>query len=386
MGSRRSNQELPVSVREFLSARLKGDCVPWPAETSPTDIESFIRYTDDRGIQPLLSHFVKSSGELTAYPDRICDAFLRRSLMETIAARRRTEEARVLLDAMSNAGLRVLVLKGAALSHLLYPHPGLRPACDVDLLIEHRMVSVADGIIQSFGYEPTIRYLQQVTYRKVENRDLTDNIDLHFAISDAKVINREFSFDELYERSIPLPALGAHSRTLSQADALMLACAHLAQHRAWDRFIWLYDIHLLAEKLCDEEAGLFTLLAGRKQIRALCRRGLGLARQSFDTQYRSHTLKEFSEHRDKHWRIIEPSAHYLAANNLLIHDFLILFRGGNWHNRARLLRRIILTPSEVKRLEDLRIGPFLRLFVDAHKKVTSILAREFFHRQIRQSK
>ena len=38
--------------------------------------------------------------------------------------------------ALTGAGLRCLVLKGAALEATIYPEPGLRPMVDVDLLID----------------------------------------------------------------------------------------------------------------------------------------------------------------------------------------------------------------------------------------------------------
>ncbi len=62
-------------------------------------------------------------------------------------------EARRLLLALSDAGIAALPLKGAALLLMeVYPLAGLRPALDLDLLIEPNQIAQAEAVAESCGY------------------------------------------------------------------------------------------------------------------------------------------------------------------------------------------------------------------------------------------
>ncbi len=368
-------EDINPDLREFLSAQLKGKERSWPDGIAQADTERFIGYTDACGIQPLLYYLMRSSNNEVADSQHAPDAFQQRLMMETINARMRTDETREVLDALETAGVRVLVLKGLALGHLVYPHPGIRPVCDVDLLIDHSQAALSQSTLESLGYTCAVKYFHQVTYKSVDSRGFVHNLDLHSAISESATINREFSFDQLLERSIPLTALGAQARTLCYVDALLLACAHIAQHRAWARLIWLYDIHLLAGRLSAEEAAEFVAMARRKRLRAVCSQGLKLAKMTFETQFEGEKLRRLSRRSGGLSQLTEPSAHYLAKRNLLFHDFMLVMRSGCWKDRRRLLHRVLLKPSEVKRLESEPLAGFLMPFLKAHSQITGSIGR-----------
>jgi hypothetical protein len=76
-------------------------------------------------------------------------------------------------------------------------------------------------------------------------------VDAHWRISAMPLFSGAFEFDELFEMSVALPALGAHARGLAPVHAF----AHASIHRAsnvcsgiGDRLKWLYDLHLLAQR------------------------------------------------------------------------------------------------------------------------------------------
>lgn len=49
-------------------------------------------------------------------------------------------------------GIRVTVLKGAHLAALIYPHIGLRPMADMDLLVPKEDLAKADTVLCGLGY------------------------------------------------------------------------------------------------------------------------------------------------------------------------------------------------------------------------------------------
>jgi hypothetical protein len=71
----------------------------------------------------------------------------------------------------------------------------------------------------------------------------------------------------------------------SAADALVLACVHRAAHHHDTRnLLWLYDIHLLAQGLSDEDWARVLSTARHGAVAALCARGLALAAVCFGTR------------------------------------------------------------------------------------------------------
>jgi hypothetical protein len=57
-----------------------------------------------------------------------------------------------LLAAFASGGIQVILLKGAALAHLIYRTPGLRPMFDVDVLVDRRDLARAAEIAAHFGF------------------------------------------------------------------------------------------------------------------------------------------------------------------------------------------------------------------------------------------
>ena len=91
----------------------------------------------------------------------------RQLLALTVRHRRRNDiYSRVLrevLDAFNAAGIDAVVLKGAALAHVLYPAVGLRPMSDIDLLVDPQLTRRAQALLAELGFfapaRPTVRRL-----------------------------------------------------------------------------------------------------------------------------------------------------------------------------------------------------------------------------------
>lgn len=160
------------------------------------------------------------------------------------------------LEALSARGCAGLLLKGAALGRWLYPRPALRPASDVDLLVDPRRhleahAALTAAGLESDGYSQHDQASCQASYRDPVS---TRHLDLHWALGVVPELARGFEFDALLERSQPL-ASPAGARALGRVDALMHAVVHFRAHLPQeDRLaIWLYDIALLVRGLSGEE-------------------------------------------------------------------------------------------------------------------------------------
>ena len=134
--------------------------------------------------------------------------------------------------------------------------------------------------------------------------------DCHWKISTQPVFADVLTFDEVAPRSIPVPALGEHARTLAPVDALLLACLHpVMHHRNAESLLWLFDVHLLAATLSDAEFERFTEIAIAKRVSAICAQQLRAATSRFGGPIPETVLRELGATRST-----EPSAAYLEPN------------------------------------------------------------------------
>jgi hypothetical protein len=184
---------------------------------------------------------------------------------------------RDLLAAYAAAGIQALVVKGAALAHLVYPEPALRPMSDLDILVPETELGRAREVLADLGfYAPAFgdalphRHLAAAT-RQAEG--LPIQVEIHHRLfSDY----RDHAI--AYVRSL-LPGAKAHTRprtaqidgltvpprsfalgdltayTLGHEDTLAHLCRHLVSHvNVWDyaRLIWVADVVSLSERFVQE--------------------------------------------------------------------------------------------------------------------------------------
>jgi hypothetical protein len=137
------------------------------------------------------------------------------------------DSARPAIDALHAAGIRTLLLKGAALTHGVYDVPGLRPIGDVDLLVEPVHAAAALGVLSGIGWQPQ---------RRIDHRDRLlahslnlykpphGSLDVHwYVLSECCWPDADRGF---WRRARPLPSAGPAALTLSPADQLLHICLH----------------------------------------------------------------------------------------------------------------------------------------------------------------
>ncbi|MCB0210704.1 MAG: nucleotidyltransferase family protein [Anaerolineae bacterium] len=111
----------------------------------------FATQIEEHGLGPLLYTSTKTT-ELTIPPD------LKRSLQALYLRHRHANavRGRVLADILTRfqaEGVQVLVVKGAALAHIIYPEPGLRPMRDIDLLVKEADAYRAQQLLAELGFD-----------------------------------------------------------------------------------------------------------------------------------------------------------------------------------------------------------------------------------------
>ena len=255
------------------------------------------------------------------------------------------------LAAFAAAGIEVLLLKGSGLAYTVYAEPHLRPRDDTDLFLRIADLERAADTLAGCGYarvaEPDAELAStQRHYTARDGAGLRHIVDLHWRIAIPRVFADAMAFDEIWSRAIAVPSLGVSTRTCGLADALLLACMHrVAHHRDAADLLWLWDIHLLAERVRRDELTIFVAAAARARMCHVCGRGLELAQAHFGTQV-DDMVTALDRARSG---VEEASARFVGGLRPIdvLRTDLRTLRG--WPERLRLLREHLLPPPGIMR-------------------------------------
>jgi hypothetical protein len=367
-----------MTARDALAAILREGPLAWDAVGC--DARSFLDAARAEELCALIHRRQRDAPECATWPVEV-----RRALEdETRAAVARElliqRELLRVLEALERHAVRPLLFKGTALAYTHYPQPSLRPRCDTDLLIRETDRGAAQEALAPLGYAPSVLCDGDILFRQFELvRDdqfgVSHALDVHWAISTQAAFAGVLTYQEMWPRALPAPALGPHARVPSTVDALMLALIHPAMHHQnAARLLWTYDVHLLAGALKPGDLEDLVRRATEKGIAAVCAHGLRTARDGLGTALPQRVLDAL----DAVAAQGEPTAAYLRAGRSWAQDTAASLRAlTRWRDRLRLLREIAL-PSpgymlRAYRVADTSLGRTLLPALYLHRGVRGVL-------------
>lgn len=334
---------------------------PIPYRKMPMEWESYsdlewehlIAKAQGEGLAPLLYWELSRPNKLTSIPES-AQKSLRRLYSETWANNKIIiMELETLAHFFKQAGIALVVLKGACLALTIYPDIGLRPMGDLDVLVPGDKRSMAEEIARSFGYEdqeieasPGLHNLlgHDVSLKKTGSPSIS--LEIHSSL----VADRSFLYavpvDWFWEQ---IEHFGPSRLIASDLDLLMLtptaqvlyAAAHaMLQHGGRiARLRWFYDIDRLIrfhEKDMDWE--LVISKAFSFEWGSALEAAISKTIAYFNTPVPEHVLTSLAGSSDRNKRLvnlkqIQPATHVLdEQQKLLSLDF---------HGRIRLILALI---------------------------------------------
>jgi hypothetical protein len=247
------------------------------AATRISNWESVPPRAEAQGVGPLLYAHLKSA---EIHPPKSVTRQLQGLYLRHRRANQiRADVLREILAEFETAGIQALILKGAALSYLIYPEPGLRPMSDIDLLVKKANVKQAQQALAGLGFDAPLPSQATLSHRHLttatlQREGLLVQVEIHHQLSSTYYDN---AISYLRNRFLPstarqsdatpakvdglttlprsLPALGCTASTLGFEDMLGHLCQHLLSHiNVWDygRLIWVADVVSLAERFASE--------------------------------------------------------------------------------------------------------------------------------------
>lgn len=154
-----------------------------------------------------------------------------------------------MLNALTEAGIGHIVLKGPFLDEKVYPLPGLRFYSDVDVLVKEVDVDKAESIFAKIGY----RLIDEVDNRGFFDRGRTQvhyncegcsPVDLHWELVNVPthLDSIKIDMEEIWKAAVPVIVAGAETLSLSNEDLLIFQCNHMMAHHDFNRLLWFKDV------------------------------------------------------------------------------------------------------------------------------------------------
>jgi hypothetical protein len=247
-----------------LCARSQGNPALYCRLVVETDTFSrwqhIVPRAEAHGLGPLL---YKHLGEINA----LMPSTTRHSIMGLYLRHRHANAVRSrvlgeILRGYQSTGIDVLVLKGAALAHLVYPQPVLRPMRDIDLLVRHADATRAQAMLVELGFAapqdetdglPNNHHHLPIASQRIEG--LHVSVEIHTDLFPTTRYYRSRRYEDLEKQAISFQVDGCTAFTLGHEDMLW----HVYRHAIGPplllsplRFIHLADLASLVDQFVDQ--------------------------------------------------------------------------------------------------------------------------------------
>jgi len=255
-GDRNSEKSRIAADKAFLAACLDGS----PEKLSPFLAdgcwEGLIRAAAEEFLLPALH---RRLGEIGVNPPPEVSDFL--SDVEGLNLERNTrilEETRAVTALLNGIGIEPVALKGAAfLLEDVYPTPGCRYLCDLDLLVPYFQLDAAAEALQRDGYRPDTRdalarfrhHHPQLQRPRAADGSGSAPLELHHALGHG-VSRKLLSGEELLRDSSVRVWNGVRIRVPSPEHLVAHLILHSQLHHCYSERIWpplraMYDLAML---------------------------------------------------------------------------------------------------------------------------------------------
>jgi hypothetical protein len=221
--------------------------------------EGLAEHAEAHGLIPLLSTHLQAAG--VAIPGGLRLQLQGYYLQHAHAARLREQVLTEVLTLYRDAGIDVLLLKGAALAQLVYPQPLLRPMRDIDILVRASDAPRAQALLAEIGFAPPpspMAGLEADHHHLAAIKRAVDgfsiSVEVHHGLNLNEPGRPPRTFEELAPAAQPLTIGGIVAQTLGCEDMLWHIYRHaFCMPMGYEslRLIWVADLVSLVEAWLD---------------------------------------------------------------------------------------------------------------------------------------
>ena len=244
---------LPDELIRYILALLSETPHP-PPEVSPDKWTKLITTLKSHWVLPLVYWHAGHVPEKMRPPREVMDALRGSFQWSRIRTLHMTRQLLQLTAAFREAGVRMIVLKGPALSRMVYPDSALRPASDLDILVHPKEMTRSKEILAQLGYTcDAIKFGTDVEalnhheeYTSSEGGQQFRSIELHWKLIRIGILQKTDA-GQFFDNAVLVSAESSTFEALHPVDALIHRALNNAfMHDGDMRLIWIYDILMLA--------------------------------------------------------------------------------------------------------------------------------------------
>lgn len=280
----------------------------WLGKTAPGDASLWPTFAHDAGMRGVAGVILQNDAVRGLLPGEVTGELRRWSTRAAFENTHALRSVSPLIAALDRAGIRVMLLKGAALLQTIYDRPELRRMSDVDLLIHPddalRAVDVltaaecrrGSALVRS-DFFPRFHYEVELFIPGPQ----PVRIDLHARPFRPMRLSRIIPDDAMWEDAAAVDALGARAY-VPRPELLFL---HLAAHAAFhgcSRLTWLYDLARFARRYDGELDWALLTRRCRDWRLGLAVRSATDAAQSLFGPFIPHEVAADLSHQPANWR------------------------------------------------------------------------------------
>lgn len=239
-----------------LCARVSSTDVPAAAlfreVTACADWPAMLQLAEAHRLAPLLYYHLRQEPHRDAWY-RVPAAIRRQLTVQYLRHQRanqiRLAALRTILEAYADAHLPVLLLKGSALCHLLYPDPALRPMGDLDVLVRPGDADRAQALLARLGFDapaPGPRWRHHHYPSAAKRQDgIVVLVEVHHHVLPANT-GVSLTWETLTAPPCPVTLHAGTAHTLGYEDMLWHLCHHLVgQPIARQPLFWIAGVDIL---------------------------------------------------------------------------------------------------------------------------------------------
>lgn len=228
-------------------------CRPDVSGIALGDWDHFLRLARIHRLGPMLCSRLDHAGLAEPIPESVLDALRPTHRRNALRALKMFRELVNVTEALNEAGIPSIALKGAYLAQFAYPSPALRPLRDLDLLLHREQAVDAFRFLVERGYRPLFHgfpesYLEFGKHLPSLISPDGIEIELHFQLVETGLTCLRPSPDEIWKKSATRKIAGSAVRFLGKEDLLLHLCVHATlQHNLNVGPLALSDVAFLLE-------------------------------------------------------------------------------------------------------------------------------------------
>ncbi len=207
---------------------------------------------------PLVQYILKKSNSELAFSDDINERIKRLRLAILVRNAFLFKELKKVLQALGEAGIEVIILKGAVMEEI-YP-AGLRPFADIDLLVHLEDMPRVGEALGKLGYQPEVPYspwvwnsVLAIRMSYVKNGKIPIIVELHWELGPAGTYLDRVDISGIWERARKSKVADVDTLIPSLEDLILHICLHsFLNYNDWTYNQGLCDIAELVQRYNED--------------------------------------------------------------------------------------------------------------------------------------